>query len=254
MVQRKNFEYFLVRYKEKHGHFYDYSLSNYVNAKTKIKIICPIHGEFEQLAREHIHYGCKKCGMQKVAKILKLSKNEFIDKCNLIHNSKYEYSLTNYINNKQKIKIICPKHGLFLQSPKHHIRGHGCPSCGNNYSRGEEKIKKWLNSNNIKYIQQHRFEDCKGPKYKLPFDFYIPDFNMCIEFDGKHHSVPIFGEKSFLKNKKSELIKNNYCLENKIKLLRIGYLDEKNIKEILDAIMSNGEYKKNIYSHLFVSK
>lgn len=114
----------------KHGNKYDYSLVNYKNNKTHIQIICPIHGEFSQRADCHLKgQGCKKCATILTAQKKKLTKKEFIKKSVEKHGNKYDYSNVEYINNSTKIKIICFKHGLFLQTPQNHLNGNGCPKC-----------------------------------------------------------------------------------------------------------------------------
>ena len=113
-----------------HGNKYDYSLVDYVNAKTKIKILCPIHGVFEQVPNYHLSKcGCALCGVDKIIKKNKGSESDFINKANLVHNNKYDYSKINYINAHTKIGIICPEHGEFTQRPNNHLNGNGCSIC-----------------------------------------------------------------------------------------------------------------------------
>ncbi|MCK9446979.1 hypothetical protein M0Q50_09035 [bacterium] len=116
-----NTEEFIKRSKEKHGYKYDYSLVEYINNHTYVKIICPEHGIFEQEPRIHLNCGCKKCTYS--------TKNDFIKKSNMIHNNKYDYSLVEYKGVLMSIKIICPEHGIFEQMPSHHKNGRGCPYC-----------------------------------------------------------------------------------------------------------------------------
>ena len=105
-----------------HNYFYDYSLVDYKNNKTNINLICPIHGIFNQRPSEHLNgKGCKLCGNIKTSKKLKSNLGSFIAKAKLIHNDKFDYSDINYINNKTKIKIICPIHGEFEQTPNNHL-------------------------------------------------------------------------------------------------------------------------------------
>ena len=121
---------FLSKAKLKHNK-YDYSLVKYIDAKTKVKIICTIHGEFTQTPNSHLNgSGCYSCGLE--SRINKLSSNtkEFIYKSNKIHKNKYDYSLSKYKNNYTKIKIICPIHGEFNQTPSDHINKQGCNECG----------------------------------------------------------------------------------------------------------------------------
>jgi very-short-patch-repair endonuclease len=151
----------------------------------------------------------------------------FIINANKIHNNKYDYSLTDYINMNAKILIICPFHGEFSQRPKDHIHSkQGCPICSQ--SKGEEYIMNYLDSNKIEYEQQKHFKDCNNIR-PLYFDFYLPEYNICIEFDGIQHykAIKYFGgEKTFEKVKYRDSLKNDYCFQNNIKLLRIKYDDD----------------------------
>jgi hypothetical protein len=117
--------------------------------------------------------------------------------------------------------------------------GHQCPLCAT--SRGEKQIEKYLKENNIEYIHDYKFNDCKNI-HKLKFDFYLFNYNMCIEYDGKHHYEPIDyfgGQEDFEKVKKLDQIKNTYCKQNNILLYRIPYWEFDNIEIILDNIINN---------------
>ena len=206
-------------------------MTNYINSKTKVKIICPIHGIFEQVSFNHLNgSGCPKCqGRNKTTK-------EFIKESKNIHGYKYNYSLTNYINSKTKVKIICPGHGVFEQLPYDHIQMQGCPKCKS--SKGEMIIEKILQDSNIVYEFQKKFKNCKN-KRMLPFDFYLPKYNLCIEYDGEQHFKPIKffgGEKGFKQRQKNDKIKTQYCKNNNIELLRIKY--DKDIGKSMDLICS----------------
>lgn len=115
-------------------------------------------------------------------------------------------------------------HGEFKQSPDHHInRKHGCPRC--NESKGENEIRSILDLNKIKYINQYKFPDCKN-KNELPFDFYLPDSNTCIEFNGIQHYKPVLyfgGIDKFKQQQINDNIKKEYCKNNNIKLIIIRY-------------------------------
>jgi len=107
---------FIEKSKEIHGDKYDYSLVEYINSQTKVKIFCNVHKEiFEQLPNNHISkkYGCPKCSNNKKFNLL-----DFITRSKLCHKDKYDYSLVNYINAHTKIKIICPIHGVFVLNVK----------------------------------------------------------------------------------------------------------------------------------------
>ena len=119
---------FIEKARKVHGDKYDYSKVNYVNAKTKVCIICPIHGEFWQTPDLHLQgCGCSLCSGK-----IQLSEDEFIRRANLVHNNKYDYSKVNYINYHTKICIICPIHGEFWQEPANHLCGKGCRKCSRN--------------------------------------------------------------------------------------------------------------------------
>jgi len=212
---------FIERSKEWHGNKYDYSLVDYKNKKTKVKIICPKHDIFEQAPENHYAgSGCPKCNPMSLQ-----TTKEFILKANKIHKYRYDYSLVDYKGIYNKIIIICSKHKEFLQTPASHLRGSGCPHCKE--SKGEIKVTKWLKKHNIVFKKQHTFKDCKN-KRLLPFDFYIPYLNIVIEYDGKQHFEVVEawgGEDRLSYIKKNNEIKTLYCKNKGIKLIRIKYDD-----------------------------
>jgi hypothetical protein len=226
--RRLNIDDILKKCNDKFNNKYVYDLSEYKNNNIKIKIICPIHGEFHQGIKDHLNGdGCPYCSGKKMNTEL------FKKECNVTHNNKYDYSLVEYKSAFSKVKIICPTHGEFSQKPSIHLFGMGCPKCKS--SKGETKIIKFLEENNIKYKYQKIFTECKLKTY-LPFDFYLIDLNVCIEYDGEQHfrAVDYFGgDIAFEGRKLKDEIKNKYCLNNNIKLIRISYIDIKNIKKIL---------------------
>ena len=128
-----NTDIFVKRAKEIYGDTIDYSKAHYVNSRTPINLICPIHGEFQLKANDHLNNGrgCPKCGNLKKGGLKRMLKEEFVEKVRAIHGNKYDYSKVEYINNRTKVCIICPKHGEFWQEPWSHIDGHGCPKCAN---------------------------------------------------------------------------------------------------------------------------
>jgi len=231
-------ERFILFSNEKHNNKYDYSLSIYENMRVKINIICKDHGIFKQTPGNHLKgCGCPSCGGVKIP-----TTEEYILNANKLHNSKYDYSLTEYKNAKTKVKIICLTHGIFEQEPGNHIQGQGCPIC--NDSIGEKEVRNFLISNDIKFIPQHTFENCKNKKI-LSFDFYLPDYNICIEYDGIQHFEPIehFGGQPELEIRKHlDKIKTDYCKNNNIKLIRIRYNEN-----ILDNLNSHFQKKETQY-------
>jgi len=227
--KNKSVDEIIDMFNKKHNYKYDYSLVEYKNRNTKIKIICKIHGIFEQAPKTHLNYGCSQCGKSK-----KKTKNEFVEQSNKIHNNKYDYSLAIYKNAHTKIKIICPVHGIFEQRPCNHTKGVGCPSCRE--SHGEKEIKKILDKKNISFIYNKRYKECRY-KNPLPFDFYLPDYNICIEYDGEQHfrSWNRWGGDEALRTQKiRDKIKTDFCAQNNITLIRISY--NENILEKLNSI------------------
>ena len=235
---------FIEKAYKKHGNKYNYSLVEYKSAHINIKIICSKHGIFEQKPGRHLlGHGCSECRYD----LKRLTKDEFIEKSIKFHGEIYDYSLVEYKNNSTNVKIICPKHGIFEQRPANHINGQQCPHCEQKISKGVVKIKIWLDNNNIKYELEKRFSDCKS-KNTLPFDFYLPNYNICIEFDGQQHYYP----HSWFDRDKSKMItnlkevqfrdniKNNYCIKENIKLIRIPFWRLKSIEKILfNSILIN---------------
>jgi hypothetical protein len=149
-----------------------------------------------------------------------------------LYENKYDYSNVIYLNNRTNIKIVCPIHGEFNKTPYEHSLGSGCQKCKS--SSGEKTIRKKLKKLNIFFIEQYRFYDCRN-KNPLPFDFYLPEYKICIEYDGEQHfSSKWLGENSLTKTKENDIIKNNYCRENNINLIRIPYTEKEKIGEILN--------------------
>ncbi|EFX2640874.1 GIY-YIG nuclease family protein [Shigella sonnei] len=118
-------EEFIARSRVIHGDKYDYSLVEYKGSNKKVKIICPEHGVFEQTPHNHLDGGgCRKCGGN-----APLDTETFIAKAKAVHGDKYDYSKVVYKNNRTKVKIICPEHGVFEQQPNHHLQGKDCAEC-----------------------------------------------------------------------------------------------------------------------------
>ena len=153
-------ENFIKKAKEIYGETYDYSNVNYINNKTLISIICPIHGEFKLTPHDHIgknHRGCPKCGNAKKGNSRKLNTQKFIEKSKIKHKNFYDYSNVNYLNSTTNVEIICPIHGSFFQQPSVHLMGSICPKCA--YENRIEKNTK----TSEEFIEQSR--NVHGNKY-----------------------------------------------------------------------------------------
>ena len=228
LTQDEKNKEFIIKAIKVHGNKYDYSKTNYISMRKKIIITCPTHGDFIQIASSHIIHkqNCPICAKTK------LTTEILINRFNEIHGDKYDYSLSKYTSNMCHIDIICKTHGVFNQRYDSHLKGYGCNKCLT--SVGENKILKFLEKHDIKYIRQKTFDNCKYKKL-LPFDFYLPEFNICIEFNGLQHyeSIDYWGGLKGLEIRNiRDKIKIEYCQTNSIKLLIIKYND--NITKFLN--------------------
>ena len=226
-----NIESFINESKKVHGDKYDYSKVNYINSQTKVCIICPEHGEFWQNPNNHINgQGCPKC-IKKVNNI-----ESFIHKAKEIHGDKYDYSKVEYINNKTKVCIICPKHGEFWQRPDAHLyMKAGCSKCKE--SEGENILYEILKNEFNNVFRQKKFPWLG----RQSLDFYLPDYNIAIEYQGRQHFEPVSvfgGIKSFWKQITNDLKKYKLCTNNNIKLYYVTFEYDINI-EYYDKIYND---------------
>ena len=129
-MRKTTIEEFIEKARKIHGNKYDYSKVEYIDANTKVCIICPIHGEFWMTPANHLYgQGCKLCNNIKRYKLRRKTLEQFIKEAKTIHGDKYDYSKVNYINTDTKVCIICPEHGEFWQTPYHHLHSKGCNIC-----------------------------------------------------------------------------------------------------------------------------
>lgn len=243
-------DYFIERADIIHKNKYDYTKFIYKTAKTKSIVVCPIHGDFKVHPNNHLNKsGCPDCRGDKISQT-RISSNpdeNIYEKLKKIHNNKYTYPPQPNIdrNNKHKLTIICPIHGEFTQILINHFyRGCGCEKCGNNrLSKGEKRIEEFLFEYNINHIREYSFEGCINELTgrKLFFDFYIPEHNTCIEFQGKQH----FEESEFFRMKSGDLdelkrrdeIKVKFCILNNINLIKITHKQYHKIPQILNQFI-----------------
>ena len=215
-------EKFLERSKKIHGDKYDYSNVEYIHITKPVKIICKVHGEFEQTPREHFSgCGCYKCANRII------TTQDFIEKANIRHNNLYDYSKVEYKSSREKIIISCKTHGDFIQTPNDHLNGCGCQKCGmGNYSKiCIEWLETIMKNENI-FIQHGNNggeTTIKSNKKLFKFDGYCKETNTVYEFMGDFfHGNPklynqndinplnkkTFGELYNETLKRLELIKN----------------------------------------------
>ncbi|MDW6058180.1 hypothetical protein SAZ11_08775 [Streptomyces sp. FXJ1.4098] len=103
---------------------YDYSRVEYVNKTTKVVIICPIHGEFEQIPVNHAFHGhgCFRCASTRNGRTRRMSTETWIEQARAVHGLRYDYTKVQYVTAFDKVTIVCPEHGEFLQTPVSHVR------------------------------------------------------------------------------------------------------------------------------------
>jgi len=155
-------EQVIARFKEVHGDKYDYSKVEFKKVTDTITIICPEHGEFSQVVRQHYRgQGCPKCGIDKRTKSKSDDTESFIKKAKKVHGDKYDYSKVKYIDSITKVCIICPEHGEFLIRPDGHINGRGCPKCGNLKKGQDKKISKDVFIERAKETHGNRYDYSK---------------------------------------------------------------------------------------------
>ena len=233
----KSTEQFIKEANEIHNYAYDYSMVNYVNNKTKVTIICPIHGIFEQTPAAHLSgQGCPECVKIENGLKRRLSQDVFIKRCNDVHNNFYDYSKTIYTGKRNKVIVTCPIHGDFEQNAWDHMHGSCCPKC--NQSRGERLISNFLDQHNIKYVVEKVMPfKINNRNVRVDFLLKLNNINYIIEYNGRQHYEPVDyfgGEEVF----KLQCIRDNglreICKNNNIHLIEIKYdLSIDQIKELL---------------------
>ncbi len=233
---------FIERANIVHNNAYDYSETKYVAQHSPVTIICPKHGPFNMRPVNHVagRQGCPLCGSGK-----KRTTADFITLAKEVHGDRYDYSLVTYKSAITKVKIICPIHGAFNQTPDMHCFSarQGCPSC--KASTGERKIYTTLKDIGITdFICEHTFVGLKNPKTNRPlhYDFFIPELNVLIEYDGQqHHKCVNFSGNLTTKEMNSRLkqakyldaLKSQYANANGYTLIRIIHTDFDKIERIL---------------------
>lgn len=305
--QTSNTEEFIKKAKNIHGDKYDYSLVDYKNNRTHVEIICKEHGKFLQTPSGHLGgKGCKECGKEKskedTRSRIMLSKDEFIKRANNIHKNLYDYSKIEYVDTRTKIKIVCKKHGSFLQTPQKHMMGRGCPTCGrertieHNFSNTQDFIKKTklLHGDLFSYekvdykgadikieiickkhgsffqsphnhlkgsgcprcgVSASKFEieivnfiktfysgeiitNSKDIIPPMELDIYVPSLNLAIEFNGGYWHNEKFKPKDY------HLLKYNLCIDKNIRLISIWEWE----------IVKDKEKIKNFIKNIIVEK
>lgn len=265
MAERLTTEEFIERARKVHGDKYDYSKVNYINAKTKVCIIChkkdefgDEHGEFWQRPNNHLNGdGCSRC-----SKTYSFGIKEFIKRARNIHGDKYDYSQVEFKKQNDKIKIVCKKHGVFEQTVNNHLSKHGCNKCATETRIQEMKneAKKQAQSffEKVKKIHQNKYDYsqsvyvnaqtpikiiCKehGEFYKSPLKHLIEGCQKC---SNKYH----YNREDFIINAKKVYgdkydYSNVQYVNNKTKVCIICHEKDENGVE-------HGEFWQKPYRHI----
>ena len=206
--------------------------TKYVNVFEKLDMECPLGHEFKMTWNNFNNHNqrCSVCARKNQADKQRLTYSEVKE---YVESFDYKLLSTEYHTNREKLNVQCEKGHIYNVTFCDFRNGYRCPHC--NESKGEKNIRTVLNKFNINYESQYRFEDCKF-KYTLPFDFYLIDLKIAIEFDGEqHYKIKNFfgGLDGFISTKIRDTIKNEYCRDNNIKLVRIPYWEFDNIEKII---------------------
>lgn len=171
----------------------------------------------------------------------RLSNQEFINRVKEIHPD--IEVMGDFSTTREKIKLKCNKCGYIWDGRANLLLFNhcGCPKCKE--SKGEKRVSNWLEKNGYIFLRQHKFDDCKDKK-PLPFDFFLPELNICIEYDGMQHYFPYAyfkGEEKLQYTQRHDNMKNSFCENNNIKLIRISYLEYDEIEDILQKYFEGGD-------------
>lgn len=217
-------------------------LSEYVNRKIKVICSCLICGLNWEASPNNLlsGYGCPQCGKERAGLSRRKSNDEFIDEMRSIHPN--IQILSPYSDAKSKVECLCLRCGHhFKMTPDHLTNGRcSCPRC--KQSRGEERITVWLETHNIPYIPQFRFSElCGVGGGLLSYDFYLPEHNILIEFQGQFHdgTVPFQTNNGLQRQQTHDRLKREFAVAHHIKLLEIWYYEFSHIDEILTTELYN---------------
>lgn len=210
----------------------------YVDTQHKITATCLVCNHVwcatpEKLLQGH---GCPRCANNERAAKCRLTLHDVKDVLQQVHP---DWELRSEYNScHDKIRVRCSRCEAEWDGTLHNIlKQVNCPVCDmRQKSKGEETINRYLTEHGFAFERQKIFDGCQNV-FSLKFDFYIPSLNVCIEYDGEQHFRPIEwfgGIEAYNKNVERDKIKDKFCYDNNIQLLRIAFYDCQNINNILD--------------------
>ena len=234
----KTTEGFVKKANEIHEGKYDYSKVEYANSSTKVCIICPEHGEFWQTPDSHLGgSGCPKCGMEKNHVLM--SNDEFIEKARKVHGDKYDYSNVEYDGPFNDVRIICPKHGEFLQKAYLHLDGCGCQKCGVTESKWENEVYGFVHS-----LCDDAINNDRNMLDGKEIDIFVPSKSIGFECDGLRWHNELHKDKNY------HLDKTKSCKEKGIRLIHIFEDEWGEKKDIVKSRIKNllGMSERTVYA------
>lgn len=186
-----DFGSFLAKAREVHGATYEYPEQAVTNNRDTVTVVCQVHGPFQQKVAVHLNgQGCRKCGYARNGKSSQIGISEFMRRAREVHGDTYEY-LSGLAGMHRDIKIKCPIHGVFKQTPHNHLKGAKCPHCGNRVSKGELEVAEFIKQLGVKVKTAYR--RLIPP---LEVDIYCPDHQLAVEYNGLwFHREELVGDK-----------------------------------------------------------
>lgn len=238
-ISKYTTEAFIKRAVEIHGNKYDYSKVNLNKITDEIIIICKLHGEFKQTAKNHINCknGCPKCNGG-----VKINTEEYLKRAKEKHGEKFGYDNVNYKKSHEEIEIDCKRHGRFKQMAYMHLQSeHCCPLCVAELtsSKAEKEIFEFIREN---YKGEIKTNDRITLGYK-EIDIYLPELKLGIEHNGSYFHSELFLHKNY------HLNKANLAESKGIKLIQVFEYEWNNKRDIVKSrLLSAIGVNKIIYA------
>ncbi len=219
--------------------------TDYVNNIAPLDFICKNHLDHGvqhitwATVQSSTAYGCVYCHYNRLRRDRQMGIQEFKKRVYQMVGGEYQVVGSKYINNSTPIEMYHSTCGhTYKVQPGLFLVGRRCAYCYQ--SKGEMQIATILTNSKIIFITQHTFDDCKYQQ-KLRFDFYIPSYNTCIEYQGIQHYQPIdfankgeqWAKNEYKKNQIRDQIKRQYCKKHNINLIEIPYWEFDNIEDII---------------------
>lgn len=212
-----------------------------------VKFRCMVCQHVWETSRPHIYYSgrsiCPRCAKRSAYLKMRKTDQEFRDE--MKNHLPHIIPIDEYVNGTTPIRFYCTKHNVYYTKTPNQVlcNKNGCPKCVPKYA--ENSVADVLDEFGVEYIREYTFEECRD-KYKLPFDFYLPEYNVAVEYDGEDHYMPINrngrGEKVSVDKLKytqhHDKIKNDYCVANGVGLIRIPYWEKNNLEEFIRQQLS----------------